>query len=296
MLVDWLLLSPSSFGNLFPTFSTTLLSAIRRREKMYTREKIKFAIPRNMASMVRNHLICADLEVEINEGLFRGEIRNWEIAGRPVLIGLPRSLDIPPRVAWRKYDFALVGEDCVQEQELRYRIEVERIASFPYGRRTCGSSPKLVIVADANEEIKRLEDIPPGTLISSDFPWLTRKFLEGRGLKPRFITSYDMDVDERREQLRRNRAVGIEVIHGAALTEVSLDQDIGVVVDETGETVNSNGVLRIATIMDVPTVLIANTAVFRDDPRVRAAIKELAARLKSALPCLKERISERVAT
>ncbi len=246
--------------------------------------------------MVRNHLNCAGFEVEINEGVFRGEIRNWEIAGRPVLIGLPRSLDIPPRVAWRKYDFALVGEDCIQEQELRYKIQVERVVSFPYGRKTCGSPPKLVIVANATEPIQRVEDIPPGTLIPSDFPWVTRRYLKEKGLKPRFITSYDVDVDERREQLRRNRAVGIEVIHGAALTEVSLDQDIGVVVDETGETIASNGVRRIATIMDVPTVLIANVKVFRDDPQVRAAIKELAARLKSALPCLKERISERVAT
>src|SRR3989344_9536724 len=105
---------------------------------------VKFAIPRNMAPMVRDHLNCAGLEIEINEGVFRGAIRNWEIGGRSVLIGLPRSLDIPPRVAWRKYDFALVGEDCIQEQGLRYKIQVERVASFPYGRRTCGSPPKLV--------------------------------------------------------------------------------------------------------------------------------------------------------
>jgi len=246
-----------------------------------------------MAPMVRDHLNCAGLEIEINEGVFRGAIRNWEIGGRSVLIGLPRSLDIPPRVAWRKYDFALVGEDCIQEQGLRYKIQVERVASFPYGRRTCGSPPKLVIVVNATETIKRVEDIPPGTLISSDFPWVTKQFLEGRGLKPRFITSYDMDVDKRREQLRRNRAVGIEVIHGAALTEVSLDQDIGIVVDETGETVNSNGVRRIATIMDVPTVLIANVKVFKENPQVRAAINELADRLRKALSCLEERVALR---
>jgi ATP phosphoribosyltransferase len=102
-------------------------------------------------------------------------------------------------------------------------------------------------------------DLPEGVRISTEFPSLTRRFLEERGVKAMVIPSY-----------------------GA--TEAKVPDIVDAIVDltETGSSLRKNGLRILETLLTSYTELIASNQAFADQEK-RAAMEDIALLLRGAI-------------
>jgi len=102
-------------------------------------------------------------------------------------------------------------------------------------------------------------DLPEGVRISTEFPSLTRRFLDERGVKAMVIPSY-----------------------GA--TEAKVPDIVDAIVDltETGSSLRKNGLRILETLLTSYTELIASNQAFAD-PGKRAAMEDIALLLRGAI-------------
>src|SRR5436190_20823781 len=107
------------------------------------------------------------------------------------------------------------------------------------------SAPFRIVVAVAGDSpVARIEDLPQGVRVSSEYPEMTRRFFEKRGV----------DAD-------------IRLSYGA--TEAKIPDIVDCIVDgtETGRALRAAGLKVIGTIIESYTELIANPQSLQDPER-----------------------------
>ncbi len=165
-----------------------------------------------------------------------------------------RPQEIPSYVEQGLFDFGITGRDWVTETG----ADVASLGELRYSKAT--SDPvRVVLAVPTSKPWQSAADLPGGIRISTEFPSLTRRYLEEHGVKAVVIPSY-----------------------GA--TEAKVPDIVDAIVDltETGDSLVRNGLRILDTLLTSYTELIANHDAYAD-PVKRAAMEDVALLLRGAI-------------
>jgi ATP phosphoribosyltransferase len=165
-----------------------------------------------------------------------------------------RPQEIPSYIERGLFDLGITGRDWITETQ----ADVVSLGELHYSKAT--SRPvRVVLAVPENAPYQSASDLPEGVRISTEFPSLTRRFLEARGVKAVVIPSY-----------------------GA--TEAKVPDIVDAIVDltETGSSLRKNGLRILDTLLTSYTELVASAAAYAD-PVKRAAMEDIALLLRGAI-------------
>lgn len=194
---------------------------------------------------------AADLAVSRSSDVdYRASIDDPRVAEVRIL----RPQEIPVYVAEGIFDLGVTGRDWIEETG----AAVESLAVLPYSKRT--TRPIRVVLAVAESSgFHRVEDLPEGVRVSTEYPGLTARFLERHGVKADVRLSY-----------------------GATEAKIPEIADAVVEITETGRALHAAGLRVIATVLESYTELIANPAAAADSSKLHA-MHQLRTLLQGAL-------------
>lgn len=165
-----------------------------------------------------------------------------------------RPQEIPQYVEQGLFDLGITGRDWITETD----SEVVSLGELQYSKAT--SNPvRVVLAVPKDAPWQSPAELPEGVRISTEFPSLTRRFLERHGVKAVVVPSY-----------------------GA--TEAKVPDIVDAIVDltETGSSLKKNGLRILDTILTSYTELVANREAY-DDADKRAAMEDIALLLRGAI-------------
>ncbi len=165
-----------------------------------------------------------------------------------------RPQEIPRYVAEGKFDLGVTGRDWVEETG----ADVVSLGELAYSKSTA-RPVRLVLAVAADSPATRVEDLPSGARVHTEYPELTRRYLAERGVDAQVSLSY-----------------------GATEAKVPDIADAVVELTETGRALRAAGLRIVDTVLTSATELIAN----RDacaDPAKRKAMEQLRTLLTGAL-------------
>jgi ATP phosphoribosyltransferase len=165
-----------------------------------------------------------------------------------------RPQEIPRYVADGLFDIGIAGRDWVEETE----SEVVVLGELEYSK--ASTNPFRIVVAVADDSPwDKVEDLPDGVKVSTEYPSLTRRFFADRGVRADVRLSY-----------------------GA--TEAKVPDIVDCVVDgtETGRALRAANLRIIGEVLASFTALIANPA-SHADPGKRQAMLQLKVLLDGVL-------------
>jgi ATP phosphoribosyltransferase len=165
-----------------------------------------------------------------------------------------RPQEIPRYVAEGLFDVGITGRDWVEETA----SDVVSLGEMRYSKAT--SLPIRVVVAVAGDApAQRIEDLPHGLRVSTEYPELTRRFFESKGIHADIRLSY-----------------------GASEAKIPDIADCIVDITETGRALRAAGLRIIDEIMQSYTEVVANHDA-HDDPVKRHAMGQLMTLLNGTL-------------
>jgi ATP phosphoribosyltransferase len=179
----------------------------------------------------------ADLEVRRTDRDYNPRISDERFGKVKIL----RPQEIPTYVEKGYFDLGISGLDWVRET----RADVVELATLSYSK-TGEGNVRIVIAVHQDEPISRVEEIRPGSRVTTEYPSLTKQFFDERGIP-------------------------VQLFHSFGASEAKVPDLMDVVVDltETGTTLRRNGLKIIGQIMESYTVLIANRAAWEDTEKNR---------------------------
>jgi len=193
----------------------------------------------------------ADLSVtRASDVDYRASISDPRVTDVTVL----RPQEIPRYVADGLFDLGITARDWIEETG----VEVATIAELHYSKAT--ARPTRIVLAVAKDSpLQSVSELPSGVRVHTEYPELTRRFLEKHGVDARISLSY-----------------------GA--TEAKIPEIADAVVDltESGRALHAAGLRVLDTILVSFTELIANPASYADAEK-RKAMEQLNTLLQGAL-------------
>jgi ATP phosphoribosyltransferase len=165
-----------------------------------------------------------------------------------------RPQEIPVYVAEGLFDLGITGRDWVEETA----SDVVSLGELQYSKAT--SLPIRVVVAVAGDApVERVEDLPQGLRVSTEYPELTRRYFESKGI-----------------------TADIRLSYGASEAKIPDIADCIVDITETGRALRAAGLRIIDTMLVSYTEVVANPAAFAD-PVKRHAMQQLMTLLNGTL-------------
>jgi len=193
----------------------------------------------------------ADLAVVRSSAVdYRAEIDDPRVAEVRIL----RPQEIPRYVADGLFDLGITGRDWIDETE----AEVESLARLHYSKESARPTRIVLAVAD-DSPWQTVADLPAGVRVQTEYPGLTRRFLDGHGVDARVSLSY-----------------------GATEAKIPDIADVVVDLTETGRALRAAGLRILDTILTSHTELVANPDAAAD-PAKRRAMDQLRTLLLGAL-------------
>ena len=193
----------------------------------------------------------ADLAVVRNSDVdYRANIDDPRVLDVTIL----RPQEIPRYVADGLFDLGITGRDWVEETG----AEVATVTQLHYSKATARPF-RIVLAVAGDSEWESLKDLPARVRVQTEYPELTRRFLEKHGVDARITLSY-----------------------GA--TEAKIPEIADAVVDgtESGRALRAAGLKVLDTILVSYTELIANPVAYADADK-RKAMEQLQTLLSGAL-------------
>jgi ATP phosphoribosyltransferase len=165
-----------------------------------------------------------------------------------------RPQEIPLYVAEGLFDLGITGRDWVEETG----AEVVSLGELNYSKTT--SNPiRLVLAVARDSPIEKASDLPSGVKVTTEYPQLTRRWLEKQGVHADVSLSY-----------------------GATEAKVPEIADAVVEITETGRALQAAGLRILDTVLVSRTELVANP-VSASDPARRRAMEQLLILMQGAL-------------
>jgi ATP phosphoribosyltransferase len=194
---------------------------------------------------------AADLTVVRSSAVdYKATIADPRVADVRIL----RPQEIPVYVAEGLFDIGITGRDWVEETG----SAVQSLGQLQYSKAT--SNPVQVVVAVAGDSpVQRVEDLPHGVRVTSEYPEMTKRFFAAKGV--------DADV---------------RLSYGASEAKIPDIADCVVDITETGRALRAAGLRVIDTILTSYTEVVANPASYAD-PDKRKAMEQLMTLLNGAL-------------
>jgi ATP phosphoribosyltransferase len=165
-----------------------------------------------------------------------------------------RPQEIPQYVEQGLFDLGITGRDWITETG----ADVVSLGELHYSKAT--SSPvRVVLAVPKDAPWATVAELPEGVRISTEFPALTRRFLDHHGVKAVVVPSY-----------------------GA--TEAKVPDIVDAIVDltETGSSLRKNGLRILDTLLTSYTELVANREAYQDAAK-RAAMEDVGLLLRGAI-------------
>src|SRR5262249_34265110 len=155
--------------------------------------------------------------------------------------------EIPQYVAQGLFDLGITGRDWITETG----AEGASLGELRYSK-TTANPVRVGLAVPAGSPWRSAADLPEGVRISTEFPALIRRELDGHGVKAVVVPSY-----------------------GA--TEAKVPDIVDAIVDltETGSSLKKNGLRILDTLLTSYTELVANVAAYADLVK-RAAMDDVA--------------------
>ncbi|MFZ4585577.1 MAG: ATP phosphoribosyltransferase [Acidimicrobiia bacterium] len=193
----------------------------------------------------------ADLAVHRGSDVdYRATIDDPRVAEVMIL----RPQEIPRYVADGLFDLGITGRDWVEETN----ANVESLGELRYSKAT--SRPIKVVLAVANDAPwQSVRDLPAGVRVHTEYPELTRRYLEANGVDAQVSLSY-----------------------GATEAKIPEIADAVVEITETGRALRAAGLRILDTILLSYTELVANKDAAAD-PEKRKAMEQLLTLLSGVL-------------
>ena len=165
-----------------------------------------------------------------------------------------RPQEIPTYVAEGLFDIGITGRDWVEETN----SDIVSLGELKYSKST--SLPIKVVVAVAGDSpAQRIDDLPQGLRVSTEYPELTRRFFAEKGI-----------------------AADIRLSYGASEAKIPDIADCIVDITETGRALRAAGLRIIGEILQSYTEVVANKAAY-EDPAKRHAMGQLMTLLNGTL-------------
>jgi ATP phosphoribosyltransferase len=185
----------------------------------------------------------ADLRVVRDSVInYRADIEDPRVDSVRIL----RPQEIPAYVADGLFDLGITGRDWIEETN----SDVVSLGELHYSKATA-RPVRIVAAVPHDSPWERVEDLPDGVRVSSEYPELTQRFFEKRGVQADVRLSY-----------------------GA--TEAKVPDIVDCVVDltETGSALRAAGLKIIDTLLTSFTELIANRESY-ENPDKRKAMEQI---------------------
>ncbi|MFZ9108891.1 MAG: ATP phosphoribosyltransferase [Ilumatobacteraceae bacterium] len=194
---------------------------------------------------------AADLTVKRSSQVdYRASILDPRIGEVRIL----RPQEIPTYVAEGLFDIGITGRDWIEETS----STVQSLGKLNYSKAT--NDPVRIVVAVAQDStFQKVEDLPKGVRVTSEYPRLAKSFFASRGI--------DADV---------------RLSYGASEAKIPDIADCVVDLTETGRALRAAGLRIIDTILTSHTELIANPSSYAD-PAKRHAMMQLLTLLEGSL-------------
>ena len=173
---------------------------------------------------------------------------------RVVDVTILRPQEIPRYVADGLFDVGITGRDWIEETS----AEVVTLAELHYSKATARPI-RMVLAVGGDSPWRSVADLPPDVRVHTEYPELTRRFLEKHGVHARVTLSY-----------------------GATEAKIPEIADAVVEITETGRALRAAGLRVLDTILVSYTELIANPNSHADDDK-RRAMEQLQTLLLGAL-------------
>ncbi len=165
-----------------------------------------------------------------------------------------RPQEIARYVSEGLFDLGITGRDWIEETA----SEVVSLGELHYSKATARPVSIVLAVAE-DDEAQSVADLGDGVRVATEYPELTRRFLEKHGV-----------------------AADIRLSYGATEAKVPEIVDVVVELTETGRALRAAGLRVIETILVSHTELIANRAAY-EDPDKRHAMHQIHTLLQGTL-------------
>jgi ATP phosphoribosyltransferase len=153
-----------------------------------------------------------------------------------------RPQEIPKYVEEGLFDVGITGRDWIEETA----ADVVSLGTLHYSKST--SAPvRIVLAVAADSPVTKVEDLPSGCRVATEYPRLAERFLSSKGVKAEVRFSY-----------------------GATEAKVPDIADAVVEITETGRAIRAADLRVIDTVLISHTELIANRWSIADPDRARA--------------------------
>jgi ATP phosphoribosyltransferase len=201
---------------------------------------LRLVLPKGSLELATFELFAAaDLTVRrASEVAYRATIDDPRIDEVHIL----RPQEIPTYVAEGLFDLGVTGRDWVEETG----ADVVSLGELRYSKATA-EPVKVVLAVSGDSPVQKVEDLPQGCRISTEYPALTKRFLAEHGVQGDVRFSF-----------------------GATEAKVPDIADAVVEITETGRALRAAGLRVIDTLMLSYTELIANPVSVADPEKLRA--------------------------
>jgi ATP phosphoribosyltransferase len=201
---------------------------------------LKLVIPKGSLERATLELFeAADLAVNRSSAVeYKAAIDDPRIEEVRIL----RPQEIPRYVADGLFDLGITGRDWVEETG----AEVVSLGHMHYSKNTARPI-RMVVAVPADSPVSRVEDLPQGVKVSTEYPESTRRYFEKKGI-----------------------AADIRLSYGATEAKVPDIVDCIVEITETGRALRAAGLKVVDEILQSYTELIANPVSYADDAKRRA--------------------------
>ena len=197
--------------------------------------------------------LFADADLPIQRGSsvdYKGLVNDPRIDAVRIL----RPQEIGRYVADGLFDLGITGRDWIEETA----SDVQSLGELHYSKNTA-RPVNIVLAVPEDSSWEKVEDLPQGVRIRTEYPELTRSYLQANGVEAELQLSY-----------------------GA--TEAKAPEIVDAVVDitETGRALRAAGLKVIGTVLTSFTELIANPVSYAD-PEKRQAMEQIQTLLQGVL-------------
>nr|WP_275406760.1 ATP phosphoribosyltransferase [Actinomadura bangladeshensis] len=165
-----------------------------------------------------------------------------------------RPQEIPTYLEQGLFDLGITGRDWITETD----ADVVSLGELKYSKATANPVRVIMAVPDG-APWQSVADLPEGVRISTEFPALTKRFLDQHGVKATVVPSY-----------------------GA--TEAKVPDIVDAIVDltETGSSLRKNGLRILDTLLTSYTELVANRDAYENAEK-RAAMEDISLLLQGVI-------------
>ena len=173
---------------------------------------------------------------------------------RVIDVTILRPQEIPRYVADGLFDLGITGRDWIEETG----VDVVTLTELHYSKATARPI-RMVLAVGSESPWQTIKDLPDGVRVHTEYPDLTRRFLEKHGVQAEVTLSY-----------------------GATEAKIPEIADAVVEITETGHALRAAGLRIVDTILVSYTELIANPLAHADTEK-RRAMEQLQTLLTGAL-------------